>query len=65
MTPVDSTNIKAIGKDGNDLIVHFNSGAKWRYTDAGRHHDAMLKSDSAGGYFHACVKGNHEGQKIE
>lgn len=65
MTPVTSSNIKAIGTAGNKLHVQFHSGQTWEYDDAAHHHPEMLKPGvSAGKYFHANVKGKHEGRAI-
>ena len=64
MTPVTSSNIKAIGTDGSKLRVQFHTGAPWEYEDAAHHHDPMLSADSPGGYFHANVKGKHEGRMV-
>lgn len=66
MTPVESSNIKAIGKDGHKLRITFNSGATWEYDRAAHHHEEMLKPGvSVGKYFNANVRGKHEGRKVE
>jgi hypothetical protein len=61
MTPVNSSNIKAIGKDGDWLHVQFNSGHTWRYKNAAHHYDEMLKPGvSRGKYFHRHIRMNSE-----
>lgn len=66
MKPVGSSNIKAIGRDGDKLRVQFFSGATWEYDDAAHHYDEMLKPSckSVGSYFHNNVKNNHSGRKV-
>jgi KTSC domain len=66
MTPVGSSNIKAIGRDGDKLRVEFFSGSTWEYDDASHHYDKMLDSScqSVGKYFHANVRNNHTGRKV-
>lgn len=66
MTPVASSNIKAVAQDGHKLRVQFHSGQAWEYDNAAHHYDAMVKPGaSPGKYFHANVKGRHEGRKVE
>jgi len=66
MTPVQSSNIKAVGKDGNKLRVNFHSGATWEYDDAAHHHAPMTTpGESVGKYFHANVRGKHAGRVID
>ena len=51
LTPVTSSNIKAIGHDpeANELHVEFGDGSRWIYAgvDAFRHAD-MMKAESVG-----------------
>ena len=66
MTPVKSSNIKAIGTDGSKLHIQFHSGGEWQYDDAAHHHAEMLKPGvSVGGYFHAHIRGKHKGGAVE
>lgn len=58
MTPVKSSNIAAVGRDGDNLHVRFTNGATHEYTGAGSHYDAMLKAPSVGKYFHTHVRSN-------
>ena len=43
-----SSNVSAIGMDGEDLIVRFHNGSMYRYIGAGKLYDDMLKSNSKG-----------------
>lgn len=67
MKPVDSSNIKAIGRDGDKLRVQFySSGETWEYDDAAHHYDEMLKPScqSVGSYFYKHVRNSHKGRKV-
>lgn len=65
MTPIEgSSNIKAIGRDGNKLRVQFHSGATWEYDDAAHHHDTLMKHKSPGGYFYSDIRNKHQGRKV-
>lgn len=60
MTPVKSTNIKAVGYDSatKTMTVDFKAGPSWRYFDVDpSYHDGILKADSPGGYFHKHIRG--------
>jgi hypothetical protein len=68
MTPVLSSHIRAIGKDGDWLHIQFKSGHTWRYRDAAHHHDKMLQPDvSLGKYFHAKIRmnSNHPAEPVK
>ena len=68
LTPVTSSNIKAIGHDpeANELHVEFGDGSRWIYAgvDAFRYAD-MMKAESVGKYFHAYIRRNYEGRRFE
>lgn len=65
MTPITgSSNIAAIGRDGDKLHVQFHSGATWEYDDAAHHYDTILKHKSPGGHFHNEVKNKYSGRKV-
>ena len=62
-TPVTSSNIEAISRDGKDLLVRFRNGGTYRYPDEADHHDKILSAPSAGSYLHSCgIK--HKGVKL-
>lgn len=65
MTGVESTNIEAVGHDGNHLFVRFKGGAVYRYPYVSSdHHVMMLAAESPGGYFHQHIKSKHKGEKL-
>lgn len=59
MTPVKSSNIKAIGYDPNTktLTIEFNSGGIYDYPDIEQHeHDSLLSAESIGSHFHKHIR---------
>lgn len=68
LTPVKSSYIDAIGHDpsNNQLQVQFKDGSTFIYDGVpAKVHADMLKSDSIGSFFHAKVKTNYTGKKLE
>jgi hypothetical protein len=68
LTPVKSSNIKAVGYDPGSkaLRVEFNSGAQHRYEEVSpEKHAGMMAADSVGSYFHAHIRGAHKSSKVE
>lgn len=55
-TPVKSSNLKEVAKLGDDLIVSFNNGKRFRYVGAGSLFDDLIGSPSAGKFFIAKIK---------
>lgn len=51
-----SSNVSAIGIDGEDLIVRFHNGSMYRYYGAGNMFDAMMKSASKGHFVWAKLR---------
>ena len=65
MTPVVSSNVRAIDHDGTDLFVEFNSGAKYKYfLVPPEYFQDMLESESVGRYLNTKVKKSFEYEKI-
>lgn len=68
MVPVNSSNIKSIGRDGHKLRVEFNNGSMWEYDEGVDHHEEMLKLNSqgksVGSYFYAHVMRTLDGRKL-
>jgi len=60
MNAVESSNINALGYDGNNAFVEFKDGTHWMYTDvpASTYTDWM-KSESVGKFFHASIRGKY------
>lgn len=69
MTPVKSSNIRAVGYDSTTraMKVQFHDGVTHQYEDVDpKHHEEMMKPDtSVGKYFHAHIKGAHKSKKVE
>lgn len=71
LTPVKSSNIKAVGYDAEarTLTVQFKDGAQHRYEDVSAEKHAGLMGEgtpghSIGKYFHAHIKGAHKSSKL-
>jgi lysyl-tRNA synthetase class 2 len=67
MTPVKSSNIKAIGHDpaAKKLRVEFTNGGLYEYQDVAPHHySTMLSHESPGKYFAQHVRGSHGVEKL-
>jgi hypothetical protein len=67
MKPVTSSNIAAIGHDGNALHVQFKSGAGATHKYIGvppELHEAMLTAPSVGKFFHKNIKGQYPEEKV-
>jgi hypothetical protein len=58
LTPVQSSNIDAVGFDNYGLHVRFKGGGLYSYPDAPKAlHDEMLRAESVGSFFRANVSG--------
>jgi hypothetical protein len=53
---VVSSNVSAVGYEGNDLIVKFNSGTIYRYINAVSHFKKIISATSVGKYLNQYVK---------
>lgn len=61
MTPVQSSNIKALGHDASGLFVQFKSGATYHYSGVPKAvFDAGLEAKSAGTWFAGAIKDREE-----
>lgn len=60
MTPVQSSNVATIGRDGEDLIVEFTNGKIYRYIGAGELEVAAISADSVGRFLNQAVKGVYD-----
>lgn len=62
---VTSSNIDALGHDGERLFIRFKSGITYAYDEVPRHHfDAMPKSESVGQYFHRYIKNAYRYERL-
>lgn len=66
LEPVQSSNIEAMGHDGQHLFIKFKSGgAVWKYHDVSPAIYAEMKgSGSVGGYHQQFIRKNHRGEKV-
>ena len=67
LTPVESSNIEAVGYDDatRSLTVKFKNGTTFRYDDVEpEHYENMISADSVGSYFHKNVRNDHEATRI-
>ena len=55
LTAVISKNVKAVGRDGADLIVLFTSGSAYRYVGAAVEHAAMMAAPSPGRFVRTAL----------
>lgn len=68
LTPVKSSNLKAIGHDPerDELHVEFHNGQRWIYAGVdAKKHAAMLAFPSVGKFFAASIRGQHEERRYE
>ena len=61
---VASTDINAIGINGNNLVIRFNSGGTYEYIDAAKEFKKILNANSKGKYFHQYIKNQYKAVKI-
>ncbi|MEK6591569.1 MAG: KTSC domain-containing protein [Pseudomonadota bacterium] len=60
MVPVASSNIAAVGWEGNILAVEFTSGQTYRYTGVSRAlFDRMMSAPSKGAFFQQFIRGKY------
>lgn len=67
MTPVTSSNIKAVGYDGKTttLRVRFNSGRTYQYKDVPHEvYTALIGAQSIGKYFLANIKDQYATEEL-
>ena len=66
MHPVKSSNIEAIGHDGDALHVQYRNGTTYTYAGVPESHFHNAKSaDSVGRYINANIKGTFDHAKLE
>jgi hypothetical protein len=53
---VDSSNLEAVGADGDDLLVRFKRGGVYRYRGAGHLLPSLLAAESAGRFLARFVR---------
>ncbi len=71
MTPVQSSNVHAVGHDGQALFIQFKDkdgtpGKTYRYAGvAASHKVAMIGDKSPGGYFAKHIRAVHVGKPVD
>ncbi|MFZ5783984.1 MAG: KTSC domain-containing protein [Pseudomonadota bacterium] len=66
LTLVTSSNIEAIGHDGQTLAVKFRNGGLFHYPGVpASEYEAMLRAESIGKHFHANIRGKFPGTKAD
>lgn len=68
MTPVKSSNLKAVGYDRIQGILHvqFNNGVTWMYDGVPtEEYEMLLLAPSIGKYYTKHIKGKYEGVRAE
>jgi hypothetical protein len=61
---VNSTDLKAIAINGNNLVIVFNSGSTYEYVNAAKEFNNLLNASSKGTYFNEFIKNNYEYHNI-
>ena len=67
MTPVESSNIEAVGYDGDSstLQVEFKNGGTYQYFDVPEHvFEGLRDAESVGGYLASVIKGSYRYSKV-
>lgn len=66
MHPVKSSNIEAIGHDGDTLHVKYKNGGTYTYAGVSESTFHAVKSaESVGRFLHANVKGKYDHAKLD
>lgn len=67
LSPVDSSNIEAVGfdPDAGELHVRFKGGKTYCYSGRTQaEHDALVQADSIGAHFHKHLRGAKEFRQL-
>lgn len=65
LQPVESSNIEAIGHEGDQLFVRFKGGGLYAYSGVpARIGVEMAGAKSPGSYFHANVRSRFAGERV-
>jgi hypothetical protein len=65
LKPVVSSNVRAVGTEGDDLIVMFQNGKAYRYLGAAGKAEELRAAESVGKFMNAAIKPAFEFAKIE
>lgn len=61
---VVSSNVKRVGKDGDDIIVEYMKGTQYRYKGAAKLWEDLEKAESKGRFIATKIKGAFDYEKI-
>ena len=65
LTPVQSSNVQAIGHDGTDLYVLFLNGGYYKYEDVPQSKfNSLLTAESVGSYLNKSIKPMYNVTKV-
>ena len=53
---VQSSNVSALAKEGDDLYVMFHNGGQYKYLGAAKHFSEIIDAESVGSTFDILVK---------
>jgi hypothetical protein len=56
----NSSVIKAIAVENDDLLIKFNTGSTYSYHSAAEHYSKLFNADSAGLYFNIYIKPKYQ-----
>ena len=66
LTPVKSSNIKAVGHKDCTLYVEFKNGRTFSYEDVSNEkYERLMTSDSIGSFFARNIRANHKASGVE
>lgn len=65
MTAVESTAIKAIGVQEDNLIIDFYKAGTYSYTGASKEYHKIINADSIGMFFNIYIKPNYQYTQIK
>lgn len=63
-TYVDSSDLKSIAINGNNLVIQFHTGGIYEYIGASCEYYNLLNGNSKGKYFHQYIKNRYPTIKI-
>lgn len=61
---VDSSDLRAVTTNGNNLVIVFHSGSTYEYVNAAKEYNNLLAAPSKGKYFHEHIKNNYTYQRV-
>lgn len=65
MQEVQSSNVAAVGSDGEDLMVRFRNGGTYRYKGAGPKLEECIQAESVGRFINSDLRGKFDSERVE